>query len=325
MLLHVGGVAVSVRSASPAVNALQRAFYTAHPAQDATADWVIDAIAAPAPDGVPVNPFGVGYTAEPAARTLTLWSPDEQDLAITTRKCVREVFLNACEQRRYTMLHAAAIHRDGHVVVFAADKRGGKTTLALRGVLEHGWGLLANDHLIVHPAGGGLSGTSLPTPIPVKVGTLVDLADRLPAPWDGNGVDVGWWRAQQPDRRYASDLAAFYTFGDLGQPNPVHVPLTPGHVTVVFPRYADRTGPLHDPETVPAAAAAAELGRHVRLDWAGTARTDRHLPCPARDLDAVVRDGATHTAELAATARTLRWAHHGDPARLLAALPEAAR
>jgi hypothetical protein len=145
MLLHVGSVAVAVRSSSHVVNALQRAFYTPHPDQDAIADWIIAAVASAVPDCVPVNPFGVGYTTDLTTRTLTLWSPDEQHLAITTRKCVREVFLDACEQRRHTMLHAAAIHRDGHVVVFAADKRGGKTTLALRAVLEHGWRLLAND------------------------------------------------------------------------------------------------------------------------------------------------------------------------------------
>ncbi len=325
MLLHVGSVDVAVQTPSAVVHALQQAFYTPHSDQRAIPDWTIHAIPSPRPTEVPVNPFGVGYAADLATRTLTLWSPHEQHLAITTRKCVREVFLNACEQRRHTMLHAAAVYRDGHVIVFAADKRGGKTTLALRAVLEHGWRWLANDHLIVYPDDGGLTGTSLPTPIPVKVGTLVDLDDRLPAPWDGNNVDVDWWRAQPPERRHASDTAVYFTFAGLGQPNPVLIPLRPGHLTVVLPRYVGRTDLPHQPEPVSGDDAAAELARHVRLDWAAAEQARRHLPFPTRDLDTVGRDGVAHAAQLAATARTVRWAHHGDPARLLADLGGTAR
>jgi len=40
--------------------------------------------------------------------------------------------------------------------------------------------------------------TSLPTPIPVKVGTYFDYADRLGEPWENEGVDLDEFRRMPP-------------------------------------------------------------------------------------------------------------------------------
>jgi hypothetical protein len=58
---------------------------------------------------------------------------------------------------------------------------------------------LSNDHLIVFgdanaeqaaPLASRLTLTALPTPIPIKIGTYVDLEERLPPPWDTEGLFV---------------------------------------------------------------------------------------------------------------------------------------
>jgi len=259
---------------------------------------------------------------------VRLWSSSAFDLAVTTRKVVREVFLAACEPASYTMVHASAVYTDEQVVVFAADKRGGKTTLALRVVLEHGWRWLSNDHLILLPdGGGGLVATSLPTPIPIKAGTLVDLWDRLPLPWDANGFDIEVWRRVPPERRHAADDAAYFTFARLGQPNPVLVPLVSRRVRVVFPRYAGPDETVAGPALVDVPAAAAELGGHVRTDWLADDRLhQRHLPFAYRAAAAFAADGARLTRRLAELAGGgWRYANRGDPGQLLDTLAGAAR
>jgi hypothetical protein len=322
MLIQLGDVTVAVRADSPAVRAMLAEFYPVAADGAAEPAWTVTAVVASVPAGVGRNPYGVGFQADATARAVTLWSPDERHLAITARKCVREVFLDRCEQAGHTMLHASAIYRDDEVVLFAADKRGGKTTLALRAVREHGWGWLSNDHLIVYRDGADLVATSLPTPIPVKVGTVVELAHLLPPPWDGNGVDVAAWRAAPAAHRHAAEAAVYFTFGRFGQPNPVLAPLTGRRVTVVFPHYVGPGEPAERPRQLPAGAVAGELARHVRVDWAGDDRLrQRHLAYAFRDAAAFASDGADLAAQVAAAADTaLRWGHQGDPAPLLAAL-----
>lgn len=325
VIVGLGGVAVAVESDCALVHELLAEFYPVEPDLSGPM-WTVVAHAQAPPRGVAVNRFGVGYQPDIAGRSLTLWATQVKDLAITTRKCVREIFLDACERTGYGMLHASAVYRDDQAIVFAADKRGGKTTLALRAVLDHGWRWLSNDHLIVWRGEAGLVATSLPTPIPLKVGTYLDLIDRLPPPWDTNGVDAAGWRAAAPAARYASDVAVYYTFGRLGQPNPVLVELVGRRLTVVFPSYAgpgQREGVV---DTVPAQAAAAELAGHVRADWIGDQRLhQRHLPFPHRDVAAFSRDGVNLAAQVAAAvAEVVRFTHRGDPSPLLVSNAEAA-
>lgn len=48
--------------------------------------------------------------------------------------------------------------------------------------------------------------TSLPTPIPVKIGTYLDYAEQLGPPWDNDGVEVEEYRRMprsQPSRQLA--------------------------------------------------------------------------------------------------------------------------
>lgn len=321
VLVRLGAVTVAVRSSVEFVRETVAEFYPA--AMSGVPEWMITAIGVSPPPGVQRTIFGVGVQVDSLSREVTLWSATQYDLAVTARKCVREVFLAACERAGYTMVHASAIYTDDRVVVFAADKRGGKTTLALRAVLDHGWRWLSNDHLILLPVDhGGLVATSLPTPIPVKAGTLVDLWDRLPTPWDANGFDIDSWRVVPIARRRAADEAAYFTFAGFGQPNPVLVPLDQRRVSVVFPRYTGIGEGVAAPVRLDSTATAVELARHVRTDWLTDDRLhQRHLPFAHRDIGVFAADGARLVERLAELAGGgWRCAHEGDPGPLLDAL-----
>ncbi|MFI5492364.1 hypothetical protein [Actinoplanes sp. NPDC051859] len=325
VLARVGEVTVAVRSAVPLVRDTMAQFYPRAAAGDP--QWTVSAQAGVAPKGVPLTRFGVGIQVDAPGREVRLWSCSALNLAVTTRKVVREVFLDACERAGYTMVHASAIYTDEQVVMFAADKRGGKTTLALRAVLEHDWRWLSNDHLILLPgADGGLVATSLPTPIPVKAGTLVDLWEKLPTPWDANGFDIEAWRRIPRQRRYAADDAGYFTFAQLEQPNPVMVPLAGKRVSVVFPRYA-APNVRHGLTAMGPVDTAAELAGHLRTDWlTDDLSRERHLPFEHRDPAAFALEGVRLTDLLTRLAGGgWHYEHRGDPGPLLNVLAGAAR
>jgi hypothetical protein len=316
-------VEVLVKADSPSVVDYLAEFY---PSSDVTGGagrpaWTILTACVVPPGSVSVNAHGVGYKPDLARRSLTLWSTNEQDLAITARKCVREAMVEHCELRACTVLHASTIYNQDAVVVFAADKRAGKTTLALRAVLDAGWSWLSNDHLIIYPDDlGELVMTSLPTLIPVKVGTFFDLEDQLPPPWDTKKLDLQYFRALSPQERYESDAALYYIFSQFGQANPAIVPLAGRRVTVVFPHYRVRGG-RSVPEWLPSDETVTELIRHLRVEWVDQSpSTERYLPLPRRTPGEFLRDGRRISVSLAQSAACLRWGHDGDPAPVLSAL-----
>src|SRR2546430_2135735 len=143
---QVNDLTVSVTTNSSAVLRHLDTFYSLKNCSSSEPSWRIKSLVDTPPFGISLNPFGVGYHSQPESQTLTLWAEREENLAITTRKCVREVLVNHWEEHRYTMLHASAIYRGNNLIVFVSDKRAGKTTLALRSVLEHAWRYVANDH-----------------------------------------------------------------------------------------------------------------------------------------------------------------------------------
>ena len=194
----LGPVRVLVDADDDGVAGYLRDFYlvTASGGPNGTADWIIEArVTAPEPGMTILEPWQVGYHADAAARQARICAEDPRNLAITTRKAIREVLLEYCEARGYVMLHASAVARDGRVVIVAGDKGSGKTTLALSVALTRGYQYLSNDHLILYRDGGRLMATSLPTPMPVKAGTYLDYEALLPEPWENEGGDVEAIRA----------------------------------------------------------------------------------------------------------------------------------
>lgn len=279
------------------------------------AEWTIDARLAAPGAGMAMTPWRVGYQADRGRRRAVICSASPRDLAITVRKVIREVLLDYCEARGYTMLHASAVGNARRVIVVAGDKGSGKTTLALSGVLTAGYRYLSNDHLILYD-GGGLVVTSLPTPIPVKIGTYLDHAERLGPPWENEGVDIERYRRMPSWQRYGCDRRLLYTYRGLGQESPLHTTLAGRQVLVVLAGY----GRAGEPASIPAAVddPVTALWPHVRFDWVfDPALNTRHLPRAERDRDAYRWDSRSRLAELAAAATVVAWRHHGELRPLL--------
>lgn len=317
----LGSVRVAVTTDRDGLIEYLRDFYPldVYPERDGAVVWSIEALLDEPEPRMALTPWRVGYRADRNSRRATICSTNPRDLAITVRKTIREVLLDYCEAHRYTMLHASAVADDERVIVVVGDKGSGKTTLALNAVLTRGYRFLSNDHFIFYRSGEGLMVTSLPTPIPVKVGTYFDYADRLGEPWENEGVDLDAFRRMPPRLRYSQDRRLLYTYHGLGQVNPLHTRLDGRQVLVVLARYA----PVGEPAgaSAPVADPVGALWPHVRFDWVfDPALNTHHLPRPERGRDAYAQDAADRLAELTATARVVRWRHRGELAPLLDAL-----
>lgn len=318
---HLGPTRAGVVTNHPAVLDYLRQFYPLV-SGGGTGTWSVEALVGPAGPGMVTNGWGVSYAADPSTRCLRLRAPEPQALALTARTCVREIMVDYCERRGYAILHAAAVSDSERVVITAGDAGGGKTTLALKSVLCHGMRYLANDHLIIYPAESGLEMTTLPGPIAVKVGTYLDLADRLPPPFDTEGLDLGAARQLPPEQRYRLGDRVIYTYRQLGQAHPATVALQDPDsgpaVLVALASYAGADEPVGDPGEDPVEDPAAALLAHVRTDWVFNPRLNqRYLPRSERRPPEYRRDARRLVRALAARSTVVRWRHRGDPAPLL--------
>ncbi|WP_043737184.1 MULTISPECIES: hypothetical protein [Nocardia] len=286
-------------------------------------DWIVEAmVGAPSPC-MAVNEWGVAHCSDANERRARLNCPDPVRLAVSARKAIREVLVDYCEQRRYTMLHASAVADDDTVIIIVGDKGSGKTTLAMKAVLSQGMRYLSNDHLIVYPAEDGpapvtqLRLTSLPSPIPVKIGTYLDLEPQLPAPWDSGDVRVDAYRSVAREQLYRLDHRIYYTFPRLGQQNPIVVDLHdrgcgPAVIVVLAGYRSGAAGPVAVEEPI------AALMPHVRRDWPFDPNLNQHyLPRRERGLFDYEHDARNLVTALADRATVIGWHHSGDPADLI--------
>lgn len=314
-VVDLGPERVVVSTDDPSLIDYLREFYPMSTC-GAGATWSVQAWVTDPEPGMSVTPWQVGYRADRARKRVVLRSTNPRDLAITARKTVREVLLDYCENREYVMLHASAVTDGEHVIVVVGDKGRGKTTLALNAALTRDDHMLSNDHLILYRDMGGLVATSLPTPIPVKVGTYFDYAGRLGPPWDSEDVDLDAFRRMPRDQRYGHDRRLLYTYRGLGQTNPVHTRLQGRQVTVVLATYAPADEPVQPP--VPVTDPVRALWPHVRLDWVfDPAVNTHHLPRRERDRATYSHDAHARLSELTEAGSVVAWRHHGDLAPLL--------
>ncbi|MGX6601698.1 hypothetical protein ACWKSP_06115 [Micromonosporaceae bacterium Da 78-11] len=318
----------------PAVIDYLRQFYVLQEQTPSGRDdggWTIRAEVGAPHQSMQLNQWGVGHRADPSTRTLWLRADDSANLAITTRKCVREVLVDYCEQRHYVMLHASAVADDRTTIVIVGDKGSGKTTLALKATINHQMRYLSNDHLILYaaddsdPGPGAIANrlvvTSLPTLIPVKIGTYLDMEPFLPTAWSVEDLDVDAYRDVPREQLYGLDQRVLYTYRTLGQDSPATVSLG-GAVTgpaavVVLARYAEDTAAPAAPVT-PVDDPLAALMPHIRTDWMFDRNLNQqYLPRGERTPAEYLADAERLVRALADRARTVEWRHHGDPSGLL--------
>lgn len=323
--VHLGPVDVALFTDEPALLSYLSDFYTITEDEVDDTAWTVDArIGCGA--GMRRNHWGVAFDRDERDRVLYLRADSALDLAMTARKALREALVEYCERHRYVMLHASAFADEHRVVLVVGDKGSGKTTLALRAFLQHGCHYVSNDHLILYPEPGPgpeadrLAVTSLPTPIPLKVGTYLDLERRLPPPWDDEGLDLARFRTMPAGERYRHDRRLLFTYPRLGQVNPMRIALGRAscgpEMVIVLARYAQPAAPVVTARPVDEPEAA--LWPHIREDWPfDPTLNTQHLPRPQRDRSTYRTDARRLLAALTDRAPVVTWVHHGDPRPLL--------
>ena len=128
---------------------------------------------------------GITRQRDEVKRILRLRASRPSALLPAVQRELRRLSLREWSRFGFVLLHAAAIHRDGLLIVFVGGRAAGKTTLALRGVLDHGFELIADDRLVVYRSSHCVSVTTLPHDAPVQLRSSRQdryRADACPAP-----------------------------------------------------------------------------------------------------------------------------------------------
>ena len=153
---------------------------TGHPEAEKLYLWKIFPIISKPPEESHKNQWGVGIQKNIQKRELRIYCEINKNLHISVRKALRDVFLSFCENRKFTMLHAAAVYNQSEVLIFVGESQAGKTTLALDAILNRDYKLLSNDHLILYKNEEFISLTTLPTVITVRTDTYELNNSKLP-------------------------------------------------------------------------------------------------------------------------------------------------
>jgi len=145
--LKVGPVTFRIGSAWPEPLATLRALYAPYPPPDAVADFTVRL--------EPARPWRRFARPSVAIRgDYTL--PDAAPLPLAQGVLAAEMGMNlqmALGQRRYLLLHAGAVERNGRAVILTGHSGAGKSTLsALLG--EQGWRFLGDEFVLLEPETG---------------------------------------------------------------------------------------------------------------------------------------------------------------------------
>lgn len=106
--------------------------------------------------------------------------PDAAPLPLAQGLLAAEMAMNlqvALGQRRFLLLHAAAVERDGRAIVMTGESGAGKSTLAAL-LQTRGWRLMADEFVLLEPAAGLVH--PFPRPISLKNSAIAVAEAALP-------------------------------------------------------------------------------------------------------------------------------------------------
>ena len=235
--VRVGPVAFRIGSVWPAPVATLAALYRDYPRDPGTPDFTVRL--------EPARPWRRWLRPSVAlAGDFTL--PEALPLPLEHVLLMAEMGMNlqlALGERRFLLLHAGAVERDGRALILTGESGSGKSTLAaLLG--ERDWRYLGDEFVLVEPATGALQ--PFPRPASLKNASIATLAAEVDADRFGpllEGTPKGNVRHMRPP---AAAIAA------------MDEPALP--VAIVFPRFG----------FAPAARPVAPSETFVRLTQAST-------------------------------------------------------
>jgi len=137
--------------------------------------------------------------------------PEASPLALAHGLLAAELGMNlqmALGQRRYLLLHASSVERDGRALLMTGESGAGKSTLAaLLG--ERGWRLMGDEFALIDPATGLV--WAFPRAISLKNQAIDVMASGLPQARFGpvlSGTPKGTIRHLRPDARAIAEMDA---------------------------------------------------------------------------------------------------------------------
>ncbi len=107
----------------------------------------------------------------------------------------------ALGERRFLLLHAACVERDGRALILTGESGSGKSTLSAL-LMVAGWRFLGDEFVLVDPASG--QACPFPRPVSLKNASIAALTAILPADQFGPviaGTPKGTIRHLRPDSR----------------------------------------------------------------------------------------------------------------------------
>ena len=136
--------------------------------------------------------------------------PDAAPLPLAQGLLAAEMAMNlqmALGQRRYLLLHASAVERDGKALLMTGESGAGKSTLAAL-LMARGWRLMGDEFALLDPATGLIHG--FPRLISLKNEAIGVMAREAPAGRWGpllEGTPKGTIRHLVPDARSIAAMA----------------------------------------------------------------------------------------------------------------------
>ncbi len=136
--------------------------------------------------------------------------PDAVPMALHHGLLAAEMGMNlqmAMGQRKYLLLHAASVERDGKVLIVTGESGAGKSTLsALLG--EHGWRFMGDEFALIDPE----TGLAYPFPRPVSlknkaVAVMADIVGEARLGPEMNGTPKGDIRHLTPSKAALDAMA----------------------------------------------------------------------------------------------------------------------
>jgi hypothetical protein len=242
----------------------------------------------------------------PSPDGYAVWSETASRFHIWTaaRRLLRDLWLRRRVERGAPgFVHASALDDGRRLVVFVGDKRGGKTSLMLDGVLRHDWRLVANDCLVVFPGEDGVTACGLPT----YAGIRADVADRFIDELRvrvRDDANLDYFRQWERAPRTGGEDKLFLSYGAISRPVFPSLPLADREITVVAVSFAPPGSPV---------SVRPLDGDPIRFLAANQKRLGFSVP----DLAVGIGDGSGQLAELAARARFLSFRHAGDVSPVL--------
>jgi len=198
--------------------------------------------------------------------------PEALPLPLSQGLLAAEMAMNlqiALGERRFLLLHAACVERDGRALILTGESGSGKSTMSAL-LMDAGWRFLGDEFVLVDPASGSVF--PFPRPVSLKNASIEALTSRVAIDRFGPviaGTPKGTIRHLRPD---AKALAA------------IDVPATPA--LILFPRFG------HEPaiRDVPPGEVFVRLTQastnYVALGEPGfTALTRLATTLPARAID----------------------------------------